>query len=257
MKTVIRYGIFESNSSSEHSICITKNDRHVGPKDFIYDGDYPEDYVYLNKDGELSFLNDVREGYGRYPFKILTTVEDKLQYAMCSYLGRLYPDDPEFEKLYNMFDDMVREIIPGCTGLNIHKYDFDLYTDVDGNEILRKDLKYDHWDKENDITVYYYLDKNGNKQIAKLNEETYMDAPEIGAIDHQSNGLLQNFLKDKNIDLKEFLTNKKYVVVIDGDELQDFRKYLKSGFINKDFITEIYGNYGADPEFQEWLEEQN
>lgn len=39
-----------------------------------------------------------------------------------------------------------------------------------------------------------------------------------GYIDHQSDGLLRGYLTKNEISFKEFLTNKKYVVIIDGDE---------------------------------------
>ena len=132
--------------------------------------------------------------------------------------------------------------------------DVDIYVDQNGKDIMMKHLHYDHW--EDKKPVYYYLDENGEKQTAIFNEEYFMEMPNVGTIDHQSAGLLTNFLKDKRISLKEFLTNKKYVVVIDGDELCDFDRYLRSGLIDRSFITEIYDRSGEDVEYEEWLKEQ-
>lgn len=74
-------------------------------------------------------------------------------------------------------------------------------------------------------------------------------------IDHQSAGLLTNFLKDKGISLKEFLTNKKYTIIVDGDEYDTYRRMKNSGFINLDFIVEEYDKSSEDVEWERWKEE--
>ena len=175
---------------------------------------------------------------------------------MCEYLGNLYEDDPEWQKWYDTFKAIAAEVVPGFEDFNIRTKDIDIYLDKDGNDIKQKDLHYDHWNKEEKHSEYYYIDKDGNKQPAIFDEENYLEMPNIGTIDHQSAGLLKNFLKEKNINLKEFLTNKRYVVVIDGDERDDFQRYYDSGLINKDYITEIYDKSGEDIEYLEWLERE-
>ena len=67
--------------------------------------------------------------------------------------------------------------------------------------------------------------------------------------------LLRNFLMDQNISLKEFLTNKRYVVVIDGDEYDDWGSLKASGLINMDFIVSEYTTSDEDIEYAEWLKE--
>lgn len=259
MKRVIRRSCFETNSSSQHSIVVTKKDTHVTEAELLGTNSDSEDnyfeHVYVYNDGQWR-LHDLDEGFGRHPFQLLTTFEEKLKYAMCEFLGRLYPDDPEYHENYYMFEDIVHDVVPGFKEFWLDKTEFDIYRDEDGNEILHKDLKYDHWDSENNVSVYKYKDKDGEYKTAKFDEENYIDAPLIGMIDHQSAGLLKNFLKDNEISLKEFLTNKKYVVVIDGDEYCDFDKYLRFGLIDKNFITEIYTTPGEDIEYYEWLKEQ-
>ena len=51
-----------------------------------------------------------------------------------------------------------------------------------------------------------------------VNKETDYYQLYFGYVDHQSKGLLQDFLEKEGISLSEFLINKKYVVIIDGDE---------------------------------------
>ena len=260
MKKTIRQLAFETNSSSQHCIVVTKNDAHVNPDIILWDpyeerNDY--DVVYLSN-GKWS-LHNIDDGYGRYPFRFMTTFEDKFKYAMCEYLGHLYIDDPEWDRIYNEFKEIAKEIIPGFEDFHIYTKDVDNYLDEDGNSIPHKDLYYEYY---NDIehrehrNVYYYIDKDGNKAPAILDEENYIEMPNIGSIDHQSAGLLKNFIKDRNITLKEFLTNKKYVIVVDGDEYCEFDKLLNSGFINKDFIVDIYsGRSDEDIKFEKWKKE--
>jgi len=258
MKKVIRRSCFETNSSSMHSILITKNDIHVTQEelrgdDYKYNDDCYE-YIYLwGKDEDEWNLCDADKGYGRHPFELLTTFEEKFKYALCEFCSYYYGDEEEFQKMYSNFEALAHDIIPDMEKLKTPTRDLDIYLDKDGNEIQHKNLHYDYWNKEKDAPEYYYIDENGEKQKAILDEENYLEVPAIGMIDHQSHGLLRSFLAAKGITLKEFLTNKKYVVVIDSDEYCDFDRYLKSGLIDRNFITEIYGNSGEAIEYQEWL----
>lgn len=260
MKKVIRRECFETNSSSQHSILITKNDVHVKPEEFTHDYDfgsddpYPDDYIYMY-DGKWK-LRDVSDGYGRYPFQLLTTFEDKFKYALCEFCGYYHGDENEFYDKYNELERIASEIVPGLKKLDIYTRDVDIYLDKDGNEIKYKDLEYGGWNSEKDTPEYYYIDTNGKHQKVVIDEENYLEVPAIGPIDHQSCGLLTNFLKDKGITLEEFLTNKRYVICVDGDEYCTLDKYLRSGLLDKNFITEIYDTSGEDLEYQEWLKEQ-
>lgn len=238
-KNVIRRSCFETNSSSMHSILVTKNDMHVNKDDLLWDRnkDIQDDSVYIDSSGKWS-LYKIEDGYGRWPFQVLTTFEEKFKYAMCAYLGYLYEDDPEWQKWYDEFKAIAKEMLPGFQDFYMDKKDIDIYLDEDGNEIQQKDLHYAGWYDEK--SHYTYTDKNGDEKPAILDEENYLEMPDIGMIDHESMGVLQCFINSHGIDLKEFLTNKKYVIVVDGDEYCDFDKYLRSGLIDKDFITERY-----------------
>ena len=233
---VIRKGCFETNSSSMHSIVVTNNDVHVTPED-VSDGG--RERVYIGKDGGLK-LWDIDSGYGRSPFDVLTTFQDKLQYAMCEFLGYKHIDDPEYERIYGEFSDIVRKLIPKFTGFNISKRHEDIYLDEDGNHIMCKNLIYDGWDYVNHREEYSYRDANGKKHKAIFDENNVMEEPNIGTIDHQSAGMLTGFLTSHGITLEEFLTNKKYIVIIDGDEYFTWLEMKNNCLINKSDIVEEY-----------------
>lgn len=245
----IRKGCFETNSSSMHSIVITKNDTHVTPEEFCPTEDNNES-IYLCK-GKLLIRGDISSGYGRRPFKLLTTFEEKFKYALCEYLGDKYCDDDDYDETWNMFVDLAKEIIPGCDGIDIYMQEMDIYLDEDGNPIKKINLYYDY-EKDG----YTYKDKDGNIHDATLDDENIYEYPEIGCIDHQSAGLLMNFLKKKNISLKEFLTNKRYIIVCDGDEYYTWNRYKNSGMIDKSIIVEEFDTSNEDVEYLEWLKEQ-
>lgn len=253
---VIRQNVFETNSSSMHSICVLKRDRYINPKDLVWDFNKEVgcNTVFLSN-GKWD-LRDIDEGYGRHPFQLLTTFEEKFQYAMCEFLGSLYEDDPEWQRWYDEFKNIAVELLPGFKDFRINTKDIDIYLDEDGNDIMQKDLHYDHWNSEKQLAEYYYLDENGDKHPAKFDEENYLKMPNIGMIDHQSAGLLKNFLISHGIDLKEFLTNKKYIVVIDGDEYNTWGAIRETDLIDKSNIEEEYYTSDDDIEFQNWLEEQ-
>ena len=51
---------------------------------------------------------------------------------------------------------------------------------------------------------------------------------------------LGKFLEDEHVSLEEFLTNKKYIVIVDGDEYCIYEDMKKSGIINCDNIAKEY-----------------
>ena len=59
--------------------------------------------------------------------------------------------------------------------------------------------------------------------------------------------ILGGFLEKENISLEEYLTNKKYVVIQDGDEYGYFGDMKRSGLINLDAIDHEYPRaYGTE-----------
>lgn len=55
--------------------------------------------------------------------------------------------------------------------------------------------------------------------------------------------LLGIFLKKENISLEEFLINKKYVVICDGDEYCVYDDMKKAGLINAEMIDHEFPEY--------------
>ena len=66
------------------------------------------------------------------------------------------------------------------------------------------------------------------------------EAPYTGYVDED---FLSGFLKQENLSLEEFLTNKKYVIIQDGDEYDYFGEMKAAGLINTDAIDHEYPDY--------------
>ena len=153
---LVRSGVFETNSSSSHSIVVTKGEQPIGLID-------PEWRLH---DGELNlwYADDLE--FGRTPFDILSDWYGRLRYAIAS-VGEMYID----------------EITAAC----------------------KRHLKgFDHF---------------------KLPQNRYGDEESYyGYVDHQSFNLLRHTLRTHNITLDDFIFNDKYIVIIDGDEYNVFRR---------------------------------
>ena len=75
----IRHGVFETNSSSSHSISIRKMNEITTPEEIA------DQFKYrIWPDGSLRYWDHELE-FGRSPFEPLTTFADKLRYAIASY----------------------------------------------------------------------------------------------------------------------------------------------------------------------------
>ena len=178
MKIQIRRGVFETNSSSMHSIVILKNPPHK-PKNNEQD-------FYLSESGTLKIW-DYNLEFGRTGDKLfLNTPYDKFLYLCASYA---YDKKDKIDEFINIF----KSIYP-----NVKKIEF-----PDG----------------------------------------------YGYVDHESMGLLQNFLEKNKILPEEFLKNDKIKVCIDGDEYGFIWNVLDSGIaseLNIDKIIMTYDEYYFD-----------
>ena len=83
-------------------------------------------------------------------------------------------------------------------------------------------------EEECDIEINYWKDRDG---------DWIYHEPYTGQVDED---ILSRFLETENITLEEFLINKKYVVIQDGDERCEFAKIKKTGLINLDAIDHEY-----------------
>ena len=141
MKRVIRCGVFETNSSSMHSIVVTKND--------VADEDYFESYLSCSK--KLHLYEDDLE-FGRSPFEVLSTARRKFEYAIASFLGdavyeHLSKDGEPDEHLKGMmesFDSLASSVFDGCKGVEypgkLNELSFG-FIDHDSSRLLQRFLK--------------------------------------------------------------------------------------------------------------------
>lgn len=184
----IRRGVFETNSSSSHSIVVMKDSQYETEEYFNtlceVVIEYDEELVQYIKSGEYRlsrFECDLE--FGRSPFTVLDDFRSKLRYAIA-----YYQDD----------EDKIKEIM----------------------EVLKK---YTGCTK----IVYPYTWNKDEAQEYK------------GYIDHQSIGILDSLI-NSGVSIEEFLTNRKYFVVIDGDEYDEWAKLKSTGVVNKDKIEKEF-----------------
>ena len=264
MKRQIRYGIWESNSSSSHCILITKND-HILTTDEIatnyqdYDEDDTKELFYINDKGEWYILGDIYFGRG---FKVMSSLEDKALYAIAEYCGDYSSlTDEEKGKKLDEIHEILFTVMPNMYDIDLPIKYVDAYVDQDGNELDPEDVLI-NWDVSRESAMRHFYKKDGKMHPAKYAGYDY-EKPKISGIDHQSQGLLTQFLITEGITLKEFLLNKKYVVVENSDETQIWEELKQSGLIDKNNIVKEYTAWQAyqdskklDPEYAEWLAEQ-
>ena len=230
MKCVERNGCFESNSSSEHVFVVTKLDEHLTPEEIRKDA-----FIH---DGELDLsYTETCEGYGRGPFQVLDSYEGKLSYAICVYCGgKVY--DSDFNQRINDILKVVQEDLPEVTGFKFAILQEHPYLDKDGNIVNPCYVDFGP-DKDGTYKHMYYDTKGRWHEVTIA--DYYIDVPRIGLIDHQSVGLFERFLEKRKLSLREFLTNKRYVVLVDGDESYITGSLIKCGIIDRNNLEEMYG----------------
>lgn len=233
----IRKGVFETNSSSMHSIAIVGDDRYVTREELTDSDDWFGEQIYV-RDGEWDpwWQGNFGGNFGRSPFRILTKFEDKFYYAVCEYLGYKFCDDDDYDELVQMFEEIVEDVV-GAT-IKWEMQECPVFLDAEGNVLKRKELRFKRFEGKREI--YSYTDEDGKEHEAHESEDYVYEYPDVGVIDHQSAGLLKKFLQKKKITLKEFLTNKKYVIIIDGDEYYEWEQLKHSGVINLSNIREEF-----------------
>lgn len=186
----IRRNVFETNSSSSHSLVITTDNEHY-TREEINKNFYMTDGIVRLWESSLEFY--------RSPFDMLVTFKDKLRYAIASSNGNLV--------------DQCRKL---C-----YKY-------VDGFT----DFEFD--------TKDYVWDSNVNDYV-----EADEPIPNYGGTDDYQ---IEGWLKKYNVSLEEFLTNKRYIVVVDGDEYNCWLHIKDSGLVDTSKI--IHDSYTEEEE--EW-----
>ena len=174
MKIQIRSNVFETNSSSMHSIAVSKVNGKYTDEEVYESFKYYDKHYGRKEDLHIQFLNDYMKDkedtcFGRYPFAVLSTYCDKLRYYIAS---KAYVWDDEE---YKTFLDSIKKKYPR-------------------------------------IKSFTFTKRTNSEKKYESNDYNY------GNVDHQSSTMLSDFLVKNNLSVDDFLTNKKYIVIVDGDE---------------------------------------
>ena len=187
----IRSSVFETNSSSMHSLVIKKNGDYYRPEELTR-------HLWLHN-GVWTMYREDGLSFGRAPFDCLSTFESKVRYAIASLCGYRQDAAERFKEI----EELVCKIVPECTRIELPEqwyYEFD-DEDEDEDEEIEDKLFYGHVDED----------------------------------------ILTLFLEKNNITLEDFLTNSKYVVIVDGDEYCIWKSMKESGLVNLNEIEKEYG----------------
>ena len=262
MKYQIRKSVWESNSSSMHSLIVTKKNSNVRmTQEEIRDEFYlNEDWYkerHKNNEKEIVKIDPWDNEFGRSPFNVLVTFIDKLAYAVAEYCGNNYSIE-SYIKGEKTFDEMFKPLLIrliGCDDIEWDRWDdrpFEIYVGGGDNldeveEVPYQKLVYIDKDERKDLSeddlvrgMYKNVDIDGRPI-----EEAWFDIPKFGSIDHASSGLLKRFLKDNNLSLEDYLVRKDVVVVITGDEFSTLSDMFECGLINKDSIVLQFPKKGS------------
>ena len=261
MKYQIRKGCFETNSSSMHSLVMTKKNVNVRMTreeiraEYYLDASWTKERTKKLGKEVLSIHTYGGNDFDRSPFTVLSSFSEKLLYAIAEYCGSNYTIQSyvEAEKRFNEMFVLLLIRLTGCDEVEYCKTSrdsFAIYSDVGGEhideveEVGYPDLVVAGY--EDDISeddkifgVYKNIAENGRPI-----EEVYFKVPDYGSVDHQSLGLLRRFLINNNLSLEDYLVRKDVVVVIDGDEYCELGKLIDCGMIDKDSIALICPDRG-------------
>lgn len=208
----VRNSVFETNSSSSHSIVVLNKEsenRRYTQEEF-----QKGFYLEYRDNGIFKIPFEDRLEFGRYPFRVLSSFRDKLYYSIASLCGNVYPTNYTIENRENFRElvEIAKRYINGLNDIEVPKTE--CWVESSGKNSYRG---------KNVVCDYY------------------------GNIDHQSLGLLKECLLGEDISLEEFLTNKKYVIIIDGDEYDAFLDLIDSGIVELDIIKSAYtASYGLE-----------
>lgn len=230
MKTTIRTGLFETNSSSMHSITIMKQGGGY---------DRPSRGVYIDN-GELRIWDDGEICHERAPFRILCSMFEKAEYYIASIIAPLQ-DACQFDEVERMLDELNAILHKYCPEFDHFRFpskEVPAYVDADGNAYPYTACHY-VLDEEHPYGAYY-VEMDGKRIPVTRDDYESCDIEDMGYVDHQSAALLKRFFEHTGVSLEDFLTDRKYLVIIDGDERCDWKKYKNAGIVNTDGIDKEF-----------------
>lgn len=233
MKRQIRRNVFETNSSSMHSLTVMKRDDRYTPEEIL-------DGIYLCRDkdsGEESCVWELWDHdleFGRSPFRALGTFADKWLYA-CASLVYDYNDD-----VYKELVSLALKYIPGLKKIKL-PMDSDSIADKNDEEHKDDDYYQKYGNTEEELQEYLsQKEKDWGFEIEYWkcsNGYWHYDKPYTGYVDEN---ILSGFLEKEGISIEEYLINKKYVVIQDGDEYCYWDDMKRTGLVNMDMIDHEY-----------------
>lgn len=249
MKMQIRTGMFETNSSSMHSLLIMKKHQVMTQKEIREEYYLDEDW---NKDrSNILQLDRDCEEYGR-GFNVLTSFRDKLSYALASVCGSCYSLKSYIrggDTFHEVFEPLLKKLV-GVDKVemywdseNFHVYSDSVTDDLEQDYTTYEEVPYEdlihneNWNKEGHEDEDYYEEicRSGRKQ-----EEIWLEVPKFGSIDHQSVGLFQRFLEKYNITLEDYLIRKDIIVIVNGDEDNVLGHMMDCNLLNKEGIQIMF-----------------
>lgn len=106
MKIQIRNGMFETNSSSMHSVVVTSNEEIYSEKEIRKD-------FYIHKDWKINIYDWQSLLFGRNPFRLLTTFKDKLNLVIAHMFGGYtLPDPSAIDKFVSELKELLTKYYP-------------------------------------------------------------------------------------------------------------------------------------------------
>lgn len=232
MKRQIRRCVFETNSSSMHSLVVMKRASKYSQEEIL-----DEFFLFDNKEtGEKNCVWEIRDydlEFGRVPFRSLGNFHDKWLYA-CASLVREYKDDMynQLEQIALKYVTRLKKIQMPLTTKSIPNKDYQKFEDND---------YYQEYGKTEDELAEYLMQKEKDWDIEteywESNGYWNFKKPYMGYVDED---ILSGFLEKENITIEEFLLNKRYVVIQDGDEYCYWQDIKDTGLINMNMIDHEY-----------------
>lgn len=223
IKIQIRRNVFETNSSSQHSLCVMKNSEYYTTEEIM------KNFHFYNGNAVWHIYEDDLK-FGRTPFRTLATFKNKWLYA-CASMVRTYNDE-----IYKKLIALALKYVPTLTSivLPINK---DGFPDINDEQNKNDEFAQEYGKTEDELIEYLQQkEKEWGMKIEYWKTEDgwwLFDAPFTGYVDED---VVSSFLEKEQITLEEFLTNKKYIVIQDGDKYRYWAEIKASGLINIELI---------------------